>query len=299
MLKTSMEGYRVFLAAAESLNLTKAAEQLHLTQPSVSYAIKQLETSLGVKLFERLSKGVRLTPEGEVLYIRVQKSFAELESAEKELSKLREYKEGQLRIGANGAMIKELLIPLLDSFHNHYPGIRIQLVQESTGAVVQKLKDGTLDLGFVHLPVKDEEITSWSYETLPYCVVVGESFRTWAGAGEPLSAARLAELPLLLLSSGSSTRSFIEGWFLSQGVEIQGDFELNSLDMLAEFAERGYGAAFLPRSFAEKRIQQGKLLMLNTALPLPDREIGIAVRKGGARSLAASAFMKHLETVRE
>ncbi|WP_246246112.1 LysR family transcriptional regulator [Paenibacillus lemnae] len=287
-----MEWYRVFLYAAELLNLTKAAERLHMTQPSVSYAIKQLEETLGVMLFERLSKGVRLTPEGEVLYQRVQKGFAELELAEKEVLRLKQFKEGQLRIGANGAIIKDLLIPLLDGFHLGYPGIRIQLGQENTGAVVKRLKEGTLDLGFVHLPVNDEEIVIWKYKTLPYCAVVGNHFHQWTD--QPLSAEKLAELPLLMLSSGSSTRSFIEKWFLSQGVEAQADMELNSLDMLAEFAERGYGATFMPRSFAERRIEQGTLLILNTEVPLPDRQIGIAVRKSGARSLAAKAFLKHL-----
>lgn len=285
----STEWYRVFLYAAETSNLTKAAQCLHMTQPSVSYAIKQLEEALGVGLFDRLSKGVRLTAEGQALYRHVRQAFAELDSAEHRIRKLKQFREGQVRIGANGAIVKDFLLPSLDAFHARYPDIRIQLSQERTSRIVERLKQGSLDLGFVYLPVADEEIEVCASYASPYCVVVGKDFAEWVR--EPLSMERLAELPLLMLSPGSSTRSFIERWFQSQGVEAEADFELNSLDMLAEFAERGYGAAFLPRAFVASRMAGGSLLELLTEIPLPERHIGVAVRKHSSPSLAARAFL--------
>lgn len=287
------EWYRVFLHAAETSNLTKAAQNLHMTQPSVSYAIKQLEEALGVGLFDRLSKGVRLTQEGHALYQHVRQAFDELDSAERRLKNLKQFGEGRLRIGANGAIVKDFLLSLLDRFHARYPDIRIQLSQERTSSIVERLKKGSLDLGFVHLPVSDEEIHIIDSRTSPYCAVVGTAFADWAR--RPLRTEELTELPLLLLSPGSSTRSFIEGWFRSQGVEAEADFELNSLDMLAEFAERGYGTAFLPRAFVASRISDGSLLELRTETPLPDRYIGVAVRKQVSPSLAAGAFLEMLQ----
>ncbi|MNC81071.1 LysR substrate binding domain protein [compost metagenome] len=62
--------------------------------------------------------------------------------------------------------------------------------------------------------------------------------------------------------------------------------------MLTEFAERGYGAAFLPRAFVASRIMGGSLVELRTAVPIPDRHIGIAVRKHSSLSLAAEAFLE-------
>jgi len=287
------EWYRVFLHAAETSNLTKAAQSLHMTQPSVSYAIKQLEGAFGVVLFDRLSKGVRLTQEGQDLYQHVRQAFEELDSAERRMKKLKQFSEGRLRIGANGAIVKDFLLPSLDSFHAHYPDIRIQLSQERTSSILERLKKGSLDLGFVHLPVSDEEIKVLDSHATPYCAVVGTAFADWTR--EPLRTEKLTELPLLMLSSGSSTRSFIEGWFRSQGVEVEADFELNSLDMLAEFAERGYGIAFLPRAFVASRIADGSLLELRTEFPLPDRHIGIAVQKNLTPSLAAGAFLEMLQ----
>ncbi|WP_256762088.1 LysR family transcriptional regulator [Cohnella sp. WQ 127256] len=286
------EWYRVFLHAAESSNLTKAAQSLHMTQPSVSYAIKQLEETLGVRLFDRLSKGVRLTQEGQALYLHVRTAFEELDSAERRIKKLKQFSEGHLRICANGAIIKDFLLPSLDAFHARYPSIRIQLSQDRTSRILERLKQGSTDLGFVHLPVLDEEIEVGASHASPYCVVVGTAFADWTL--QPLSTERLTELPLLMLSPGSTTRSFIEGWFQSQGLEAEADFELNSLDMLAEFAERGYGAAFLPRGFVASRIASRTLLELRTEVPIPDRHIGIAVRKHSSLSLAAEAFWSML-----
>lgn len=288
------EWYRIFLHAAESSNLTKAAQALHMTQPSVSYAIKQLEDALGVALFDRLSKGVRLTPEGEALYRHVRQAFEELDSAERQMKQLRQFHEGQLRIGANGAVIKDFIVPLLDRYHARYPGIRIRLSQDPTSLILERLKRGTLDVGYIYLPAADEEIEIVASRTSPFCAVVGQAFADWAAAGEAMPTARLTELPLLMLSPGSTTRSFIEGWFRSQGVEAAADIELNSLEMLTEFAERGYGAAFLPRAFVASRLKDGTLIELRTEAPLPDRAIGIAVRKSASPSMAAKAFLEML-----
>jgi LysR family transcriptional regulator, cyn operon transcriptional activator len=289
-LIANTEWYRIFLHAAEESNLTKAAHSLHMTQPSVSYAIKQLEEALGVVLFDRLSKGVRLTQEGQALYQSVKQAFDELDLAEQRVQKQKQFREGHLRIGANGAVVKDFLLPALDSFHTRYPQIRIQLSQERTSRILERLKQGSLDLGYVYLPIMDDEIEVVTSLASPFCIVVGPSFTHLSR--ENLSTKQLTELPLIMLSSGSSTRSFIEGWFLSQGVEAEADIELNSLDMLVEFCERGYGAAFLPRAFVASRISRGSLLELSTEVPLPERQIGIAVRKHATPSLAVEAFLR-------
>jgi LysR family cyn operon transcriptional activator len=282
------EWYRIFLYAAEASNLTKAAQQLHMTQPSVSYAIKQLEETLGVTLFNRLPKGVQLTEEGKVLYRHVRLAFEELGAAERHMNNLRQLHEGIVRIGANGAIIRDSVLPALDAFQDRYPDIHIQLIQDQSSSIVDRLKKGELDLGFVHLPVSDDEIEIVASRISPYCVVAGTAFEEYAD--QPLSAEQLTKLPLLLLSTGSSTRKYVERWFQSQGMEAKADFELSSLDMLAEFAERGYGVTFLPRAFIASGISRRSLLELRTEVPLPDRQIGIAARKQAPLSIAAESF---------
>jgi len=284
------EWYRIFMFAAQTNNLTKAGQLLHMTQPSVSYAIKQLEEALGIILFDRLSKGVRLTPEGEQLFEHVKLAFAQLERAEQHVQELKQFKDGQIRIGANGAITKNILLPRLDQFHADYPQIRIKLVQDKTSLIIKQMKQGVIDIGFVHLPLQDNELDIRQIAPLKNCFVVGKRYLELAS--QTISAEQLLEIPLLMLSAGSSTRSFVEHWFNNQGYAAKADIELNSLEMLAAFAERGYGAAFIPKSFVIDKLADGSLIELTTAVPLPDRELGIATRKDTSLSLPTARFLE-------
>jgi LysR family transcriptional regulator, cyn operon transcriptional activator len=284
------EWYRVFMYAAQFSNLTKAAQVLHMTQPSVSYTIKHLEEALNVVLFDRLSKGVRLTHEGHALLKFVIPAFAQLDSGEKQLQLLKQFKDGQVRIGANGAIIKDIVLPALDEFHAVFPQIRIRLIQEKTNNILEHIKQGILDIGFIHLPLIDDGIDVMQIQSLQNCFVVGKTYQELTTSF--LTTDQLLQVPLLMLSAGSSTRSFVEQWFNIQGYSVEADIELNSLDMLTEFTERGYGAAFVPRSFVQSKIKDGVLFELQTQVPIPDRQLGIATKHGSSLSLSSASFLE-------
>ncbi|AZN41055.1 LysR family transcriptional regulator [Paenibacillus albus] len=287
------EWYRIFLYAAQFGNVTKAAQKLHITQPSASYAIKQLEEALNVVLFDRLSKGVRLTYEGQLLMDYVDRAFAQFDRGEHELQLVKQLGSGLLRIGASGTILKETVLPALDQFHADYPEVRIRLVAEQSKELVQQLKNRTLEIAFVHLPVHDSEIEIRQLAATSNCLVVSRAFRSFLEA--PVSTEELLKLPLLMLSPGSATRRIIEHWFTSQGVIPNCDIELNSIDLLIEFAKRGYGAAFVPRSSVSRFIDDGVLVELKTVTPLPAAEIGVATMSNSTMTAAATAFLNRIE----
>ncbi|MNO29530.1 HTH-type transcriptional activator CmpR [compost metagenome] len=286
----NLEWYRIFLQTARHRNLTKAAVELHITQPSVSYAIKQMEEALGLKLFHRLSKGVELTEEGQALFEYVEQSFSMLDSAQKHLENLKQLHEGEIRIGASDYLIKHLLLPQLNTFHNTYPGIRIRLSHGKTPEITKRLKDGEIDCAFVHMPLHDPLLNIQTLATLEDCFVVGEAFQELANRS--LSMKELSEQPLILFSPGSSTRVFVEQWFAAKGLSVIPDIELGSIELLAEFARLGYGAAFISRSFVQEDLQSGKLLELRLDDPLPPRSIGFAIRHDRKLSVAADQFVQ-------
>lgn len=289
----NMEWYRIFLHTAKLGNLTKAAQELHITQPSVSYAIKQLEAQLEVKLFDRLSKGVKLTPEGLEVLAYVEKSFTILQAGEIQLQALKNLTAGELRIGASGPVIKHLLLPLLDTFHAEHPDVRIRLSQGKTSDIRDRLLDGQIDIGLVHLPLSDHELVVSHLTEIQDCFVVGEAYRHLVDT--PFSAQALAQLPLLLLSEASSTRLFIEQWFASQGITPDADMELSSMDMLIEMAIRGYGAAFVTQSFIDQELENKKLFRLQTIEPIPLRSVGFATRRNSSLPIIANRFIALLE----
>lgn len=286
------EWYRIFLYTAKYGNLTRAAQELHLTQPSVSYAVKQLEQGLGVKLFDRLSKGVQLTQEGTALFEYVEKSFQLLQAGELQLAALKELTAGELRIGGSGPIIKHLLLEPLDLFHADNPGVAIKLSQGKTSEIRERLLKGEIDLGLVHLPYSDPELEIEPLAAIQDGFVVGPAYRELAG--RPLTAEALTQIPLLLLSKESSTRRFVEQWLASQGITAEADMELSSMDMLVELAKRGYGAAFVTYSFVRDELREEKLFKLDTAVPVPARSVGMAVRRGASLPLIAARFKQLL-----
>jgi len=276
-MQVNLEFYKVFLKAAETGNLTQTAVELHMTQPSVSYAIAQLEKSTNLVLFQRLSKGVRLTSEGQLLHESISKAFQYLELAEQQIQSLNEHKIGSIRIGSTGGIIKNMLMPGLDKFRDQYPGIRIKLLQAKTSEILTQVEQNKLDIGFVYLPIKAPNLIMTPLKSMENGFVVGEKFKSLSEM--PLTIEQLLEIPLLLLSAGSTTRIFLERWFADYGHPISADIELNSIDLLVDFAKRGYGAAFVSTSFVEKELERGELLVLHTRDRIPAQELGMITRK--------------------
>ncbi|OMF38387.1 LysR family transcriptional regulator [Paenibacillus sp. FSL H8-0548] len=292
-MNMNMDWYRIFWHTAKLGNLTRAAQELHITQPSVSYAIKQLEAQLEVKLFDRLSKGVKLTSEGMEVFKYVEKSFTTLQSGEDRLQKLKELSAGELRIGASGPIIKHFVLPLLDTYHAEYPEVRIRLSQGKTSDIRERLKTGQIDVGIVHFPFADHELTVQHLANIQDCFVVGHAYQHLSQ--KPLTAHELSNLPLLLLSEGSSTRKYVDQWFSSQGIQADADMELSSMDMLIELAGRGYGAAFVTQSFVKQELAEGKLFQLHTKEPISPRAVGFAARRDSTLSIAATRFTELLQ----
>jgi DNA-binding transcriptional LysR family regulator len=246
-----------------------------------------------VKLFNRLSKGVRLTPEGAALLEYVEQSLSLLDAGERKIQSLKDLASGELRIGASGPVIKHLLLPVLDQFRAGHPGIRIRLFQGKTSEIGSRLREGKVDIGLIHMPLPDPDLEVKPLAAIQDCFVVGPAYRELAG--QQLAAAEIvSQIPLLFLSRGSSTRDFIEEWITAHGLQAEADIELSSLDMLIECARRGYGAAFVTKSFVHQELMDGDLFELQPIEPIPRRSVGIAVSRDLSLSIIAQRFIELL-----
>lgn len=251
-----------------------------------------MEAALGLKLFYRQAKGMELTEEGRALLAYVKQSFALLDAAQQHARELKQLAAGEVRIGASDSLIKHLLLPHLDAFRRQYPAVRLRLSRGNTPDMTRRLKEGAIDLAIVHLPVSDPQLALQPLATLEDCFVVGASNADPDRA--PMSAQQVAALPLLLLSPGSSTRVYAEQWFAARGLTVKPDMELGSIDLLAEFARLGFGAALITRSFVLEELRSGTLVELPLLEPLPPRTVGLAIRRDAPLSLAAEHFVRML-----
>ena len=140
------ELYRIFVAVAKEENITKASEQLSISQPAITKQIKNLENQLSVKLFERKSKGVSLTQEGENLYKKLSSPIGELNKIDREISKDR-----YINIGTHNHMGSCIFGDVIKEYCLKYPNVDLNLICEETPKMIKMLKNQELDIVFSKL----------------------------------------------------------------------------------------------------------------------------------------------------
>lgn len=291
-MEYNLEWYRVFYWTSKLGSLTKAAEKLHITQPAVSHTLKQLEGSLGGQLFFRTSKGVVLTTEGEVLFNYVAQAMNLLEIGEKKISEMQDLTCGAISIGASDTLCKHYLLPRLEQFHKQYPEIRVHVTNRTTPETISLLKEGKIDFGIVNLPAEDQKIDFRKSSTLQDCLVGNQEYSSLAKKVLPLED--LARYPLLLLETGSNTRGFLDNYALSHGVNLKPELELGSLDLLAQFAQSGFGLTIMVREYITEELATEKLVEIPIFPPIPERHVGIATLKGVPLSAASRRLLELL-----
>lgn len=291
-MEFSLEWYRVFYWTAKLGSLTKAAEKLHITQPAVSHTLKQLEVGLGGPLFFRSVKGVTLTSEGEMLFRYVEQGMQLIDFGERKLAEMHNLDCGEISIGASDTLCRHFLLPQLERFHRQFPDIRVKVTNRTTPETLALLKEGRIDFGLVNLPAEDPKVEFRPSAPLQDCLVGGPAYANLAGS--PLPVEELRRYPLLLLESGGSTRRFLDDYALACGVQLTPEFELGSLDLLAQFAQSGFGLTVIAREYVTDRLDAGQLVEIPLHPPIPPRHIGIATLKGVPLSSAASRFLGYL-----
>lgn len=145
----NLNNYKVFYTVAKKQNISHAAEALFISQPAISKSISNLENGLGTKLFDRTSKGVRLTPEGEILFNHISNAFDSISRGEDELKRINELGIGQLRIGVSTSLCKFILLDYLQDFIVANPHVKMYIDCHSTVNTIKLLQENAIDIGLI------------------------------------------------------------------------------------------------------------------------------------------------------
>ncbi|MFQ4143688.1 LysR family transcriptional regulator [Chlorogloeopsis sp. ULAP02] len=150
---------RYFIAVAEELHFSRAAERLHIAQPPLSQQIQQLEAELGVELFDRKTKRqVQLTEAGRVFLREAYQLLAQLEEAIELTRSTGRGERGQLRVGFISSVTYDVLPNILEAFHRQFPEVELILQELTTTEQEQALCNHRIQVGFVHLPLEDDNL---------------------------------------------------------------------------------------------------------------------------------------------
>ena len=152
-MNIKLEQYKIFNEAASTLSFSLAARNLFISQSAVSQAIHTLEKELNTQLFIRQSKGVVLTKEGEMLYTKISQALSLITSAENQIGHLHDLTKGELTIGAGDTLSENYIMPYLVKFNQLYPQVTIKMVNRTSLEIIDLLKNGQIEIGFVNMPL--------------------------------------------------------------------------------------------------------------------------------------------------
>lgn len=280
-MNISYDHYRIFYHVAKYKSFTRAAEVMYANQPNLTRAIKSLEHQLDCTLFERTNKGVRLTEDGKELYEHISAAFEHIQAGEEAVCAKRSMENGTVSIGATEIALRCCLLPILRSYHEKYPGIRIKILNVSTPQALKMTDSRLIDLAVVTTPAEVNPKLSATRlgELEEYAVSAKE-----LDIPDEISLAELSEKPIISLGTGSATYEFYFEEFLKHGLTFSPDIEAATADQVLPLVKHGLGIGFVPKQFLEG---EGGIKRITVKEDIPKREIILVKKKGLSLPLPA------------
>ena len=274
-----------FVAVAEEASFTRAASRVHVAQPGVSAQVRRLESELGQQLLDRSGRSVRLTEVGSAVLPFARAALDAVANARLAVDDLAGLVRGQVTVGMVSGCALPVLAELLAGFHDTHPGVAIALVEDNSDRLVERLRDGRLDLAVI----------GWAEQTpadIDSVVLVDEELVGAVAPGHPLAGAgavtirQLRDLPLVSLPRGTGVRAALDAACAAAGFAPRIVFEASALPMVVELAGRGLGLAVVPAS-----IPNGPGILRITDPQLRSR-LELAWRRAPAANPAARALIE-------
>ena len=322
----NLNNYKVFYNVAKYKSLSKAAEKLYISQPAISKSISKLEEGLEIKLFDRTSKGVMLTDEGEVLYKHIESAFESIIKGEEEIKKIGELGIGQLRIGVSTSLCKHILLDYLKGFITMNPHIKVIIDCHSTINTIKLLQEEKIDIGLIcetdipkgykykklkdihdifvasdnyidnlHLRERENDDSDSSNDSYFFAgnltSFLSDKKTTY---DYKLSSKEILEKSnLMLLEQNNITRTHIDRYLAGEDIHPNQILEINNMDLLIDFAAIGMGVASIVREFATDYLESGQIIELPLEKEVKKRTVGFIYPEGKIKQTALEKFLNY------
>jgi len=287
----TLEQLRIFVAVAAREHVTQAAAVLNLTQAAVSASVAALETQHGVKLFDRVGRGVALTAAGRQFLPEAQALLARAAAAVAALDDFAGLKRGRVKICASQTIASYFLPLVLAGFCKSHPGVQVELAVGNTGQVVRRLQEGGAELGFVEGPLDapDLAVEEMAGERM---AVYAPPDHAW-GKGGALTPGDMRRAEWIFREEGSGTREAFLAALPALGVDpasLNIVLTLPSNEAVREAVMAGAGVACLSPRVCAMAAELGLVKRAN--LQLAPRQFNAVRHKERYASQAAEAFLQ-------
>lgn len=279
---------KVFDAVANHLSYTKAAEELHLTQPAVSMQIKQLESAVGVPLFEVFGKKVYLTQAGNVFLVHARMLLEQLRLAAEEMDAIKGIDGGSIKVSI-ASTVNYFAARLLARFCQIHEKVHVSLEVTNRKTLLQRLEENQPDIVLMGQPPPELDLVAEPFMTNPLIVIASKS-HPLHGSKKPVSVKQLAAERIILREPGSGTRNAVERFFLDKEINPVSQTVMTSNEAIKQTVEAGLGVAIVSIHTVELELAVGRLAHLNVQGFPVIRKWYVAHRAGKQLSATAQAF---------
>jgi LysR family transcriptional regulator, transcription activator of glutamate synthase operon len=284
-----------FRAAATHEHFTRAAEAAHVAQPALSRQIKALETELGLPLFDRIGRGVRLTAAGRAIFPRVERMLAEVEAIRRDVRSLSNLEGGTVALGFLHSIGAHLLPSVLAAFRGRHPGVGFTLHEAAWLELEERVAHGDLDLAITS-PVPAQRSDLSGHPLLRDDLVAALPPRHPLAAADEVQLGDLAHEPFIFLgASFGELRTITRDACARAGFAPRVAFEAEGLATMRGLVGAGLGVALLPALASRVRDEGAPAPICRPLAGRPaHRVIGLVRHAERSLSPAASAFAEVL-----
>ncbi|MBV7486932.1 LysR family transcriptional regulator [Bordetella sp. BOR01] len=283
---------RAFLAISRYGSFTRAAEVLHRTQPAVTQQIRSLEDSLGLKLFDRTTRQLRLTEIGVDLVPVLSAMLQQLDDVVGATQDLRHRRTGTVRLGCLPSVASLYLPRRIAEFRRHHPGVSFLLSDGLGDQVVAMVNRGDIDFGITDVPQPASELMIHPLLQETICLLYLEGHPVQEA--ESVDIDELSRHDLILMAPGSTVRRIVDTAFAAHGriamATCQASYNTTAIGMV----QAGLGVALLPASGFDLALDP-RLRTRPVDIAGLDRQLSIVRLKNKALPPSAQAFMAMLK----
>lgn len=281
--------FEYFRTLARLQHVTRAAEELSITQPALSRSIARFEEEMGVVLFERQGRSIKLNQYGHILLNSVDNMMKEFNRGKQEIQDLLNPEEGQVSLGFLHTLSTDLIPDLIADFRIKYPKINFLLRQSPSHLLLEQLQGGELDLCLIS-PMDIKEPVHWKKLWSERLFLIVPKNHKLANR-KSILLEDIADEPFIHLKEGFSLRIVVEKLFKEVGITPTVTFEGEEVQTVAGLVSAGLGVSIIPNI---KGIDPNKLVQVKVEWPDCYRLIGIAEIEGRYLSPAAEKFKKFI-----
>ena len=290
-MKIDFDGIQAFVVIAELGGFGKAAEHLHITQTALTRRVQKLEAYLGLRLLDRTTRYVELTAVGREFLPQAKTIVSDVTLAVGHLKDMSRSAKGNFTIACIPTMASHALPIVIQRYAEAYPGNRIRIIDTTAFEVKDAVLQGKAELGISILLERHPELVETPLLEEPYMFFCREDHPF--SRRESVTWSDLREAELIMISSLSANRVFLDYQLAKRGINLHGAYEVQHLSTAIGLVAAGVGTTILPSSTLEEGARPG-LCRLPLVGPVVKRKITLIRRKNSTLSPAANAFYELL-----